>query len=135
MCTCKPDWTGPRCQTLNETFRSFSVAGVEYTLHISPKRMWEDAERRCQQDGLHLLRLYSQRQAISIHEAVTNITAEPYWIGLNDLAREGNFVWSADNKSVAAVEQRWMPGQPDNNGWSGEHCVTARIFPGQDEKW
>ena len=55
------------------------------------------------------------------------------WIGCNDLAKEGRFVWSYHNKLVTF--SNWAPGEPNNDD-GNEHCcmvgwVDSWHLPGQ----
>lgn len=103
---------------------------MEYIVHVSPKRTWDDAAERCRQDGMHLLRIYSRLQGAAIHAAVSEVTEDPYWIGLSDAASEGSFVWTADDAPYDDAESIWMLFQPDDSGGE-EDCVAVRINPGE----
>ena len=66
-----------------------------------------------------------------------------YWIGLDDLANEGRFIW-AESHEVAEYTN-WWPGQPDNsagiedctyktvetwaNGWNDDQCIVTIYEP------
>ena len=45
-----------------------------------------------------------------------------YWIGLNDIANEGSFIYNSDQSSISW--ENWIDGQP-NNGQGGQDCVAA----------
>ena len=57
----------------------------------------------------------------------------PYFVGLNDRATEGTWVFSngADAgfaRSMTGNSRYWIPGEPNNGGWgwfSNEDCVTV----------
>ena len=45
-----------------------------------------------------------------------------YWIGLNDIANEGSFIYNSDQSSISW--ENWRNGQP-NNVAGGQDCVAA----------
>jgi hypothetical protein len=47
----------------------------------------------------------------------TTFSSSVIWIGLNDAAQEGTFVWSSGE---VVTFTNWSPGQPDNYYW-GSH--------------
>ncbi|XP_038066255.1 alpha-N-acetylgalactosamine-specific lectin-like [Patiria miniata] len=49
------------------------------------------------------------------------------WIGFNDLAEEGNYIW-ADGSAVSYT--KWRRSEP-NNGGNNEHC--AHMYPNNGE--
>jgi len=53
------------------------------------------------------------------------------WIGLHDMANEGNFVW-IDGMNVTSENNEWLENQPDNyeNGEDCAHINLPSIFPG-----
>ena len=43
------------------------------------------------------------------------------WIGCNDIAHEGRFVWSHNNQVV--TYSKWSSGQPDNGRKTEDCCM------------
>lgn len=75
-----------------DTYRLVSTDGVGYTVHTN-KRSWAAAQQRCQQDGMHLVRLYSRQHGAQVHQAVSAVSNDSFWIGLTDAAQEGLWAW------------------------------------------
>ena len=48
---------------------------------------------------------------------------EYVWIGCNDIAHEGRFVWSHNNQVV--TYSKWYKGEPNNNG-NEDCCHTLK---------
>ena len=76
---------------------------------------WTGAEAHAVSLGGHLVTLNNAAE----NEWVLNTfgwfggVARPLWIGLNDAAAEGVFVWVSGE---AAAYRNWMPGEPNNGG-------------------
>lgn len=103
-------------------FHTLTSESIGFTLHLAPKRSWQAADQRCQQDGQDLVRLYSRPQGAKLASAVAEFTKEPFWIGLTDRSIEGSWVWSVDGKAPR-INSSWAPGQPD--GERDENCAVA----------
>lgn len=54
------------------------------------------------------------------------------WIGANDLAKKGRFVWEANKKPLEYTN--WMSGMPDNRGGK-EHCVHMWYEKAKNYNW
>ena len=81
---------------------------------------WVDAEEACATLGYadtHLASITSQEQQLAVAHMASGRAA---WIGLNDLAEEGSFVWSDDEP---LVYENWDPGEP-NDSDAGEDSVA-----------
>jgi cysteine-rich repeat protein len=95
-----------------------------YELGTTPKS-WSDAETACvaRGPGWHLAALRAQAEA-----AFANVLlpSADVWVGGNDLAVEGVFVWTNGEPWYDGL---WNPGEP-NNAASGEDCVEATPEPG-----
>lgn len=97
--------------------RPFTVASTSYCLNPA-ERSWADARRACAADGgtLAVLRTTEENQAVRDAMAA-RFAATKIWIGLTDVAEEGNWNWV----SGAAVDfNAWYPGEP--NDFNREGC-------------
>ncbi|KAI4823973.1 hypothetical protein KUCAC02_012525 [Chaenocephalus aceratus] len=77
-------------------------------------KTWADAEVDCIALGGNLASIPNQGVYTFIRRIVNTTTNanEQTWIGGNDLAKEGLWMWSDGTKFVA---NNWAPGQPDND--------------------
>ena len=91
---------------------------------------WADARDFCASYGYHLL---------TVNDALENIWADgvsdtysnaKWWIGLNDIAVEGTFVWD-DGTPLGYTN--WHPGEPNNLGSLGEDCTQFNRWG--DQTW
>ncbi|XP_078693730.1 uncharacterized protein LOC144923229 isoform X2 [Branchiostoma floridae x Branchiostoma belcheri] len=83
------------------------------------KMAFKAAKDACQRDGGLLATINAQDTNDLVVKKI-KVGGDSYWIGLNDVRKEGSFVWSDEVKSPA-VYTNWHPDQPDNGG--GEDCV------------
>ena len=102
------------------------VNGHEYALTAATT--WTSAENAAGVAGAHLatIRSVEEQQWVESQFGV----AENLWIGLNDAATEGQFVWSSGELSPY---RNWCPNEP-NGGIGGrpdEDYVHLAAFPGQ----
>eukprot|EP01051_Picozoa_sp_SAG22_P025270 SAG22_NODE_7406_length_742_cov_36.537455_1_plen_210_part_10 len=84
-----------------------------------PPLSWADAEEACQEMGsqTHLASVTSaKKQAAVAHLVLTGATTGAVWIGLNDMAEEGSFVWSDDEPLEYS---NFALGNPDNRDDGG----------------
>ncbi|KAI5612769.1 macrophage mannose receptor 1-like, partial [Silurus asotus] len=103
------------------------------------KKTWHEALEACAHKGSHLMSImnFHERTWVS-----TQLGHSIFWIGLNDIASEGNWEWS-DGSIYYPYLEYWRPGQPDNyddnedcaqadgnsNGrWNDEHCTAQRQY-------
>ena len=73
---------------------------------------WSEAEASCQQQGpdSHLASVTGAEQQQVVQD-LAGSTGDNTWIGLNDIAEEGEFTW-ADDEPLEFTN--WSPGQPNN---------------------
>jgi uncharacterized repeat protein (TIGR03803 family) len=95
-----------------------SIDGHDYYTSIATYR-WQDAKMLAITLGGHLATITSQEEnnfifqnGISDSTIEENNSLQGYWIGLNDNAVEGTFVWSTKEPVTFT---NWDEGQPDNN--------------------
>jgi len=82
---------------------------------------WTNAEAAAQALGGHLVAINDAAENTFVYQTFTqNGTMDRgLWIGLNDLANEGQFVWSSGDPLVYT---NWDGGNPDNGGGI-ENCA------------
>lgn len=79
--------------------------------------------------GGSLASIGSSAEQTWIQNTFAPYSAWRYWIGLNDLAVEGQYVW-ANGEPV--VYTNWAPGQPDNAGGNQD---GVQLEPGSSWRW
>ena len=89
---------------------------------------WQDAEQFCISLGAHLASIRTPEE----NDAVHNLCGpEPCWIGFNDIAEEGTWVWSdgwpADFTGFPQGMAPWNLGEP--NGQPDEQTDGAYMYP------
>ena len=92
---------------------------------------WDNAEKKCVQEGAHLASLFSDEEASFVRCLQDAASVHETWIGGK---RSGNsFKWVDGN---AFDYYNWNAGQPDNLGGK-EDCIMVYSDPGQayHDKW
>ncbi|XP_065683392.1 uncharacterized protein LOC100215503 isoform X1 [Hydra vulgaris] len=92
---------------------------------------WYDSLLSCQRYGGNLLSVADNTENTFISDQFkdTTIKNQHYWIGLNDIQKEGIFVWS-DNSTSKFRFWNYRSGEP-NNWNNNEDCVEATY----DGRW
>ncbi len=115
--SCAPGWT--------------MIIGRCYFLELSTAIPYANAVSDCQARGAKLFEPKSR----TINDAVANLMGgNRFWIGLTDLASEGNFVYESNGQSPSYTY--WLTlgstPQPDNAN-NNENCVHVR--PDDNHGW
>ncbi|XP_038066037.1 alpha-N-acetylgalactosamine-specific lectin-like [Patiria miniata] len=92
-------------------------------------KTYDEAEKHCQQftqvgQG-HLASIASAGEnnlLLTLWKSARGTTSGGLWIGFNDLAGEGNYIWT--DRSAPSYTG-WADDQPDNHS-GNEHCVHMR---------
>ena len=66
----------------------------------------------CEEEGGYLAEIRSQSEQTNITPILES--SYFYWIGMSDLATEGEFVWQQTSTAVEEGYTNWAAGQPDN---------------------
>jgi len=96
---------------------SLTFGGSNYVL-TSSASFWGDAEAEAVRLGGHLVAINSAEEQAALVDAFGG--ADSLWIGLNDEAVEGTFVWS---NGQALGYTHWAPGEPNNLFRREDHVV------------
>ncbi|XP_036384637.1 C-type mannose receptor 2 [Megalops cyprinoides] len=89
-----------------------------YHFETETVKNWDDAQAYCINQNGNLASVHSQEEMSILTAHMTRSS----WVGLNDKASEGNFVWSDGTPTDFLL---WDNNQPDN--WQGnEDCVQVR---------
>ena len=86
-----------------------------HTYHLLESTTWTRAEAAALSLGGNLATVRSQSENDWIFQQFGYFAGQErdLWIGLNDVASEGNFVWTSGEPFTYG---NWAVGQPDNNG-------------------
>ncbi|XP_037548660.1 galactose-specific lectin nattectin-like [Nematolebias whitei] len=97
----------------------FSFGGRCYK-YFAARLTWADAEFQCLSEGANLVSIHSEEDLNFVVSLVQNFdpTREWTWIGLNDMHKEGGWIWTDGSMFNFS---RWDIGQPDNLD-EEEHC-------------
>ncbi|XP_017330924.1 collectin-11 isoform X1 [Ictalurus punctatus] len=102
-----------------------AVAGIKETdskvyLLVKEEKRYRDAELYCQGRGGHLAMPKDGSANRAIAGYVTEAGLSRVYIGINDLEREGHFVYV--ERSPMSTFTKWREGEP-NNAYEDEDCV------------
>ncbi|XP_072013215.1 uncharacterized protein [Amphiura filiformis] len=96
-CQCSSGYTGADCSTAPSQCAGTTFNGYCYIYVASPSKSWTNAQTHCEGNlasgvRANLVSIHSQAE-FNIVNNLGNSNNE-VWIGLNDINREGTFVWS-----------------------------------------
>lgn len=81
---------------------------------VTQPMTWAAAEALGVQQGGHLVTIRNAQENAWL---ISTFGFSNQWIGFNDFATEGSFVWSSGE---LVTYTNWLPGEPNNQG--GEDC-------------
>lgn len=103
-----------------------SLNGHEYYLSLV-KMTWVQADSACQASGGHLVTITSATENDTVL-SISNRSSEGHqWIGFNDIALEGTWVWVTGE---TVTYTNWQSGEPNDQG--GE---DGGVFRRDQNKW
>ena len=80
-------------------------------------KRWEDAQTKAISEDAHLV---SINDAAEQKWLVKIFGTAPYWIGLTDVAKKGEWRWTS---GVPVAFTNWAPHEPKDNNWGDEDFV------------
>nr|XP_045598464.1 pulmonary surfactant-associated protein D-like [Procambarus clarkii] len=86
---------------------------------------YDEAERRCAQDGAQLIAIKSVEQQEVVQRSIQQ--REAHWIGLSDRHKEGDWLLSDGSKPTY---MNWDLGQPNNYEKYGQDQDCVMLFQG-----
>lgn len=81
--------------------------------YLFEESTWRDAESAAHSLGGALVTIIDEAEDIWVFDTFHEDGQYGLWIGLNDAATEGSFVWTSGEPSTYT---NWAVGQPDNSG-------------------
>lgn len=117
-----------------------NYAGHAYQMCWSLPTDWFSARDACYADGYHLVTVDDASENNWLDQTFDAYTTAPFWIGFNDVATEGQWVWETGALSTFTA---WHSGEPNNlynnedcaelnywtdGTWNDENCMGSRRF-------
>ena len=123
------------------------ISGTCFYIENTTPMNYEDAQLNCQYKlgGLFEPRFADTNQLVYVKAAnFISATSDDFWLGMNDLANQGQYVYASDGQAV--VDGMWLSGQPNNendrcvgywnmfdysvsnSGWSDRPCDVLSFF-------
>ncbi len=90
---------------------------------------WTAGQALAVQQGGHLATIRNAAENTWISTAFTGVNSAGLWIGFNDIAVEGAFVWASGEP---VTYTNWNPGEPNNGGGVSD---AARLIPTSSWRW
>lgn len=85
---------------------------------------WQRAEAYCRELHGHLVTIHDRAEDIFVFLEANKHSHERWWIGLDDIHREGTFEWASGSP---VYYTRWEPGEPNDAG-GNEDCVQINRY-------
>jgi hypothetical protein len=90
-----------------------------FTFYQRRGMTWYQARLACQEQNGDLATISNIVENNAIVNAFLPFPGDFFWIGLNERASEGNYVWANGDSSTF---RNWAPNEPSNPG-GDENCV------------
>ncbi|GFR95975.1 CD209 antigen [Elysia marginata] len=121
----------PPCNE-TDSFKIYDVCGTSDCLHVSPELAdnYTVAKSRCDQMNSRLVVANTKARFSLMWYTAKSYNFYDAYIGLNDFAEEGTFVWiNGEPLSSEQYQYVWVPGEPSNYYWweGGEQCVQVNF--------
>jgi hypothetical protein len=101
-----------------------TFGGHDY-LFCEDAKSWTSAKSSCANFGYGLLTINDSIEENWAYHMAGNISHEKWWMGLNDRASEGRFVWDSGQP---VTYSHWYWGEPNNSVGGNEYCAQLNRF-------
>ncbi|XP_019614682.1 PREDICTED: plasminogen-like [Branchiostoma belcheri] len=98
------------------------------------------AQQTCEADGGRLADVKTEALnnfIVELISATGNAGDNSYWIGLNDKATEGTYMWADGSRLASCAFSNWAPGEPNNGIGNeitiGQDCI--QLWRDYNYKW
>ena len=122
------------------TLNDGNANGKEFYISKSLKKTFDGAVEFCNYKGGILYEPRNTNISEILYKQMETEGIVDFWIGVNDKANEGNFVYASDNSSIAWSD--WADDQPNSYGgdqdcvavinermgWDDRQCNGADVF-------
>lgn len=115
------------CDT-SSGFKIETYSETSYCVGRFGPTTYEEADEECTNRGGFLMSVKTGNKLNVLYYNVWK--GQKTWVGCDDLAEEGTFIWKEDNRAVTATEysQIFALGEP-NDYMKGEDCVAIVSGP------
>jgi hypothetical protein len=96
-----------------------------HVYHLCGGQPWLEASTTCRSRGMHLVTIDDDAENEAVSSTAAALAAGGWWMGYNDRAEEGTWVW--DGPSPTVPYDSWAPDQPDD-GSGNEDCGQLLFF-------
>lgn len=111
-----------------------------HVYHFCSTVTWDAARTACAANGLHLVRIDDEAENTWLASTGLTRGPGPWWIGYNDLAVEGDWVWDGPDPTTSYTN--WGDGEPNDydlgedcgelgfsgNLWNDNACTSLRVY-------
>jgi hypothetical protein len=123
---CDGQWDNdPKCpQCVKKPLPAPAVGNAAFCFGA---KTWAEAEADCVKQGGHLLAIHDLKTQTFAVTGAFGIQNTDWWLGLNDVKAEGNYVWT---DGTPFNYNKWAGGEPNNAG--DEDCAHLAPWAGGD---
>lgn len=109
-----------RCPTARDGNRTYAFCPFGLS--------WHRAEAYCRELKGHLVTIHDRAEDIFVFLEANKHSHERWWIGLNDIHREGSFEWASGSP---VHYTHWEPGEPNDAGGNEDCAQINRYHPSE----
>ena len=109
-----------------------------YLFEENEATTWSKARDLCKEEGGRFVEIESQeeQETIENHMSTYGLQNMNFWIGLNDITQEGNWVWDSSQRPDDTGFTNWAIRQPDDYEQNEDCAELINIGGGyQPAKW